>query len=226
MTFDNIKEAIIIGVILAFMIGPVFFMLIQTSILKGFRAAFSFDLGVVFGDAVFLFLAYFGSRSILSNIENNPLLFKVGGTILVIYGLVTFFNNKQKQIIQDETLVVAQKSNYIHLFLKGFFLNIINVGVLGFWFGMIVIYSANFQMNEAKIFRFFMMVLLTYLIVDIGKILLAKKLRDKMIPSTIYKMKRIMGIILIIFGLVLFSKDYIPDDKIPLKGVINKYTQK
>ena len=35
------------GVLLSFMIGPVFFILIETSILKGFRAAFVFDLGVI-----------------------------------------------------------------------------------------------------------------------------------------------------------------------------------
>ena len=223
MEFIDIKEAIIIGFILAFMIGPVFFMLIQTSIFKGFRAAFIFDLGVVFGDSVFLLLAFFGSRSILSSIENNPLLIKIGGAVLIVYGLITFLNKKQKRIIQDESLVVAPKSNYLYLFIKGFLLNIINIGVLGFWLGMIVLYSANFQMNEVKIFKFFLLVLSTYLIVDVGKILLAKRLSDKMTPSIVYRMKRIMGIILIIFGLALFSKDYIPEDKIPLKEVIEKH---
>ncbi len=45
MNLLDLKEAIIIGIFLSFMIGPVFFMLIHTSIHKGFRAAFSFDLG-------------------------------------------------------------------------------------------------------------------------------------------------------------------------------------
>ena len=57
MTFYEIKDAILIGFFLAFMVGPVFFMLIQTSILKGFRAAFIFDLGVVLGDAVFILMS-------------------------------------------------------------------------------------------------------------------------------------------------------------------------
>lgn len=226
MAFDDIKEAIIIGVILAFMIGPVFFMVIQTSILNGFRAAFSFDLGVVLGDSIFLLLAYFGSRSVLANIEDNPMLFKVGGIILVIYGIYTFFSHKQKGAILDKTIVIVPKTNYLQLFVKGFFLNIINVGVLGFWFGLIVFYSANFKMEEPRILRFFLVVLVTYLTVDIGKILLAKKLRDKMTPTTVYKMKRLMGVILIIFGIALFSKDYIPSDKLNLKGVIKTHTNK
>ena len=47
------------GIFLSFMIGPVFFILLETSIIKGFRAALVFDLGVILGDiffAVFFFL--------------------------------------------------------------------------------------------------------------------------------------------------------------------------
>jgi threonine/homoserine/homoserine lactone efflux protein len=36
------------------MIGPVFFILLETSIIKGFRAALVFDLGVVLGDVFLL----------------------------------------------------------------------------------------------------------------------------------------------------------------------------
>ena len=45
-----------------------------------------------------------------------------------------------------------------------------------------------------------------------------------MTPSAVYKMKKIMGIILIVFGLALFLKGFIPEDKMPLKGVIKKHS--
>ena len=54
MGFNEIKDAVLIGFFLSFMIGPVFFMLIQTSIIKGARAAIAFDLGVILGDIVFI----------------------------------------------------------------------------------------------------------------------------------------------------------------------------
>ena len=38
------------GLFLCFMVGPVFFILLETSITKGFRAAIVFDFGVVLGD--------------------------------------------------------------------------------------------------------------------------------------------------------------------------------
>ena len=44
---EDIQAAIPLGFFLAFMIGPVFFMLIETSITKGVRAAIAFDIGVI-----------------------------------------------------------------------------------------------------------------------------------------------------------------------------------
>ena len=43
----DILTAIPLGILLAFTIGPVFFVLLETSITKGFRAAIVFDLGVI-----------------------------------------------------------------------------------------------------------------------------------------------------------------------------------
>jgi threonine/homoserine/homoserine lactone efflux protein len=42
---EDIQTAIPLGFFLSFMVGPVFFVLLQTSAVKGFRAAISFDCG-------------------------------------------------------------------------------------------------------------------------------------------------------------------------------------
>mgnify|MGYP000648356774 FL=1 len=44
---QDILSAIPLGFFLSFMIGPVFFVLLETSVVKGFRAALFFDLGVI-----------------------------------------------------------------------------------------------------------------------------------------------------------------------------------
>ena len=62
MDFYDLKNAFLVGVFMAFMIGPVFFMLIKTSILKGARAAIIFDIGVILADVVFILFAYYGSQ--------------------------------------------------------------------------------------------------------------------------------------------------------------------
>ena len=55
---ETIFIAISLGVILAFTIGPVFFILIETSITKGIRSALAFDIGAISGDIFFIVLAY------------------------------------------------------------------------------------------------------------------------------------------------------------------------
>ena len=210
---EDFLKAIPIGFGLSFMIGPVFFMLIQTSILKGARAAIVFDLGVILADVIFILFAYFGSHQVLIKIKDDPNLFFIGGGILFIYGLGTFLQKKVKDTVVKQEFDLPEKNNYFGLFAKGFFLNFINVGVLTFWLLMIVGIGPTLDMDESRIFWFFVTVILSYFITDLGKIVLAKQLRKKLTPRVILKIKRGMGIALMIFGLALISKGFIPQEK-------------
>jgi len=206
---NDVLNAIPIGVGLAFMIGPVFFVLLETSATKGFRAAVIFDLGVIIADIVFVYFAYYGSHTLLEKIKDDPRLFILGGGILFVYGLFTYFK-RRKPIITDEDLVIVEKQNYINLFLKGFFLNFINIGVLAFWLGMVVVISPNLEMDDVRIFKYFTAIITAYFLTDLIKILLAKQLKSKLTPIVIRKIKRGMGIALMIFGLVLAAKGFLP----------------
>ena len=201
---------------MAFMIGPVFFMLIQTSILKGARAAIVFDLGVVFGDLTFILIAYYGSRSLLEKIKDDPRLVVLGGVVLIIYGLITYFDkeNKKDALENSNIINVPIRNNYLKLFIKGYFLNFINIGVLGFWLGTVLVIGPSLKMNQTAIFSYFGTILIGYFLTDLGKIFLAKKLKSKMTPAVIYKVKKIMGLLLIICGVFLILNGFIPNDKI------------
>lgn len=217
MDIYDFKNAILIGFFMSFMIGPVFFMLIQTSILKGAKAAIAFNSGVILGDISFILIAYFGSRSVLEKIKDDPRLFFIGGLVLIIYGLITYFDkeNKKEAIASAKTIVVPiVKNNYLKLFLKGYFLNFINIGVLAFWLGTILVIGPTLNMNQKAIFSYFGVIILAYFITDLGKIFLAKQLKNKMTPMIIFRIKKIMGIILIICGVFLILKGFIPNQKI------------
>ena len=202
---------------MAFMIGPVFFMLIQTSILKGARAALVFDLGVVLADISFILIAYYGSRSLLEKIKDDPRLFLIGGLVLIIYGFITYFDreNKKEAIESAKKIEVPiVNNNYLKLFFKGFFLNFINVGVLAFWLGTILVIGPALEMNQSAIFTYFSTIIAGYFITDLGKIFLAKQLKNKMTPAVIYRVKKVMGIILIVCGVYLMLVGFIPKENI------------
>ena len=217
MDIYDFKNALLIGFFMAFMIGPVFFMLIQTSILKGAKAAIIFDLGVIFGDISFILIAYYGSRSLLEKIKDDPRLFFIGGLVLIIYGLISYFDraNKKKDIESAKAIEVPiVKNNYLKLFFKGYFLNFINIGVLAFWLGTVLVIGPTLNMDKNAIFWYFATIILGYFITDLGKIFLAKQLKNKMTPAVIYRVKKIMGIILIVCGIYLMLMGFIPKEKI------------
>ncbi|MDY0780587.1 LysE family translocator [Tenacibaculum sp. IB213877] len=214
MDFNTFKNAFLVGIFMAFMIGPVFFMLIKTSILKGARAAMAFDLGVILGDISFMCIAYFGSRSLLEKIKDDPRLFLIGGLVLIIYGLITYLDKNNKKEVDDSKIAVPAGKNYFKLTLNGFLLNFINIGVLAFWLGLLVVVGPTLDMNPRSIFWYLATVILGYALTDLVKILLAKQLKSKLTPLVIYRIKRGMGILLIVFGALLMLKGFIPKDKI------------
>ena len=195
------------------MIGPVFFVLLETSIVKGFRAAISFDLGVVLADIIFIFLAYFSSYQLLENLSNQPGLYIFGGTLLSLYGVIVF-SKKTKGELLDTNPHAPLKSNYLQLFVKGFLLNFINVGVLVFWLGIIIVVGPNLDANPSRFLLFFGTLIISYFLTDVVKILLAKRLKAYLTPLIILNIKKALGVLLLICGITLITKGFLPKDKL------------
>lgn len=200
--------------LLAISIGPGFFMLLETSITKGFKAAFTFDLGIVFSDLIFILIAYFATNQILAQLKDNPIIYIIGGLIMSTYGIVSYVALKKKfnEKLEEEEEDIS-KNNYLGLFFKGFFLNIINIGILGFWMMVIITQGPQLEMKPFRIFTFFASTLLFYLAIDVFKILLAKQLKHKLTPTNIYKIKRIISIVILIFGVFLILQGIFPKGK-------------
>jgi threonine/homoserine/homoserine lactone efflux protein len=210
---EDIQAAIPLGFFLAFMIGPVFFVLLETSVTKGFRAALVFDLGVIVADIFFIGLAYFSSFQLLENLSNQPGLFVFGGMIITIYGIIIFLK-KPKKNTSEASEMQFKKTNYLGLFIKGFLLNFINIGVLVFWLGIIIITGPSLENDFNRFLVFFGTMILAYFVTDLLKILLAKQLKRKLTPNRILKVKKLLGLILIVCGLVLIIKGFLPKDKL------------
>ena len=220
---EDIITGIPLGIFLSFLVGPVFFVLLETSAVKGFRAAFVFDVGVVLADILFIAVAYFSSYRLIQTIKNDPAIFIFGGIMMLTYGIISFLKLKKVSKNIDEIAVDELiKKNYLGLLFKGFFLNFINVGVLLFWFMILITIGPKLELETSRMITFFSTVLLTYLIVDIGKILLAKQLRNQMTPSNILNMKKLISILLIVFGLVLMFQGWFPSDQKLVKKALEK----
>lgn len=209
---QDIFSAIPIGFILSIMPGAVFFVLLETSVLKGFKAAIAFDLGAITSDVIFILIAYFSSYKLLEKIKDEPALFIFGGLVLLTYGIVSLIKVKKTSraaLINDAGKDIVRKT-YLNLFIKGFLLNFINIGVLGFWLTIIIAWGPKLDLDPSRMLVFFIAIVSTYFIIDLGKIALAKQLRSKLTTKNIMKMKQVISVILMIFGLALLLQGWFP----------------
>jgi len=225
---NDIISAIPLGFFLSFMIGPVFFVLLETSVVKGFKAAIIFDLGVVLADIIFILIAYFSSYRLIESIKDDPALFIFGGLVMLTYGIISFLKNRKesKKGIDEEEANELEKNNYLSLFIKGFFLNFINIGVLGFWLAILITIGPQLELKASRMITFFSTLIATYFITDIFKILLAKQLRNKLNPKNILIIKKFISVVLIISGIFLLSQGLFPKDKKIVNSAIEKLEER
>jgi len=220
---QDILLAIPLGILLCFMIGPVFFVLLETAAVKGLRAAMVFDLGVVTADVVFIAIALLSSYRLINSIKDEPALYIFGGLIMVTYGVISFLKlKKTSKDVEPAVDVELLKKNYGSLFLKGFLLNFINVGVLGFWFLILITFGPTLELKTSRLWVFFGSVIATYVVVDIAKMLLAKKLKNKMTPKNIGKIKKITSVMLVVFGISIMLQGWFPSDQKLVKKALEK----
>lgn len=226
---EHALTAIPIGFLMSFMIGPVFFVLLETSAIKGIRAAVAFDGGVVFSDVVFILIAYFTSYQLLQKLEEEPALFIIGGLILTLYGIISMIKaGKNQKKLEELALnpLIPIKNNYLSLFAKGFMLNFINIGVLGFWLGLIVVFVPKWNMGTSDVFSFFSLIISAYFFVDLIKIFLAKQLQAKLTHRRIFTLKKFIGVLLIIFGFLMMSQAFFSHEKNKIQKVLDRVGRK
>lgn len=212
---NEIFQGAILGVTLSFLIGPVFFALLQTGIEYGFRAGVSYSSGVWLSDFLIILLIYKSMAAIAEVVKSNEFVLYVGivGAIILIgFGLsslITKIPNKKNtpEIIDDADSINQPVWKFrLKLFTKGFVINTINPFTIIFWLGVNTVILSKETFTNRQAFLYFGSILLTLVITDLLKILLAKRIGAALKPTYILRMRQIAGILLIISGIVMLFR--------------------
>lgn len=219
---DAILAAIPFGIILSFTIGPVFFVLLETSATKGFKSALIFDFGVIIADAFFILVAFYSTSMLLEKVKDDPGFLIFGGVLLAVYGFISFIKTSKsfRAIVRDYHTVEIKK-NFGKLFIKGFLLNFINIGVLLGWLGFIVIGNSLTETTQ-ELWVFLGTILAVYFLVDLLKIVAAKTLKNKLTPRRIFKTKKIVALVIMGFGILLLVQGFFPKEKELIKDKLEQ----
>lgn len=203
-----IVQGILLGLLLTVLIGPVFFVLIETSLRRGVRAALWMDLGVFVSDVTFILLGYVFTSELESLQESDEGILRIiGGSVFIVFGIATFFKDKKaKKPPKEKKPIIRLKLNSKFWFVdivKGFLLNGLNPSVLFFWIGMVAIAQNRYSGDDLLIGMFFSSLLITFFMFDIIKIIGANALKKFITPRFLVLMNKTIGIGLTVFGLVM-----------------------
>ncbi|MBZ0244808.1 MAG: LysE family translocator [Cyclobacteriaceae bacterium] len=197
------------GLILALLIGPVFFTIIQTSIERGFWNGALVAVGVSLSDIFYVAICYLGMAQVLEDGQFRMYLAYTGGTILILLGLYHLLV-KSRRGIRRQIEAANEKGVFRYIF-KGFVINGLSPMVPIFWIGAISIASLDFGYSGAgTLIVFLASLLITVLVTDVAKAYLADKLRSMVTPRFMTIMNVTLGILLIVFGgrLVMIAQTF------------------
>ena len=156
-----IWNGFIMGLGLSFSFGPVFFMLIQTSIDKGWKESLIFDAGVLLSDFIIIAAAMLIIFTLGVDVDfSNPRIqfwsAIIGAIILIVFGLILLLNpKKESRPIEVTELKSVAKLNHTGLFFKGLGINFLNPSVFLIWFGSVPAVAGSFGGNMRLILAFF-----------------------------------------------------------------------
>lgn len=197
-----VLKGVQLGIVLAFLVGPVFFTIIQTSVEKGFFNGALVALGVSLSDILYVTICYFGLFQFLQDASSKKNMAYAGGAILIGFGLYHLLVKAKRS--KQVSFHAAAETKPLKYILKGFIINGVTPMVLIFWIGTISIATIDFGYSTGfEFFVFFTALLITVLGTDLLKAFLADKLRKLVTHRFLMIMNIVVGIFLIGFGIRL-----------------------
>ncbi|HWA35413.1 MAG TPA: LysE family transporter [Cyclobacteriaceae bacterium] len=194
-----------VGIVLTFLVGPVFFTIIQTSIERGFSRGALVAVGVSMSDILYVLICYLGFAQIMADSNMKVILAYGGGVLLIGFGLYHLLVKSRKQPPGGQGTVDERRP--LMYIVKGFLINGMTPMVLFFWIGTVSLATINYGYTTPGEFAFFFGAVLGIVLgTDILKAYLADKLRLLLTSASLRAINIVMGLALIFFGCQLLLK--------------------
>jgi threonine/homoserine/homoserine lactone efflux protein len=197
---DVIVKGILTGLFLSVFIGATFFMLIETSMTRGFKAALWFDAGVILCDALIIAAAYFFTSWINRMLTHNNLFNWAGGLAFIGFGINYIVSRRREGITQ------GNKRKNLRVFLNGFFVNFFNPAVLIFWIGAVAIAVTHLNLTGQQSFVYFGTALGVVAFFDIIKIYSAVRITKFLNQHVLRGIYIASGVLMIALGVFIILK--------------------
>ena len=203
--WSYIFDGLALGMGLAVLLGPIFVALTQTSIEYGGRAGLTVGTGIWISDILIVSIIFFFVNKISNIIQDGTFQYwmgLLGGFILIVFGISAMV--KKVELTYERQSFSAR--NYAEFWLKGFVVNTINPFTFVFWISVISTYIIGKKASVAQVWVFLGTILITIVITDSLKVIMAKFLKQKLTGDKVQWIIRIAGFALLIFGIALIYR--------------------
>ena len=197
---EPLLKGIALGITVSFLIGPIFFALADITISKGWRCGLAYVTGVITSDIV---LIYFVERILNKFPFTHDLKFKIGiagGLLLILFGVVTFFSK-----VNIKSFDVTTVKSLMGAFMKGVTINVLNPFVTIWWITMYTTVSVHYLNFSDKFLYYFGIIFMVFSF-DLLKIRFAYYLKQKLTIDKLILLKKVVGVSLLVFGVVMIVK--------------------
>ncbi len=194
-----LAQGILSGITVSLLIGPIFFGLVDLTITKGWRSGLAYVAGILFIDIILIALI----ENLLNQFDFYALrqpIGIVGGILLIIFGIVVF-----KAKASTDHAPIEDIKTLFQAFVKGIVINVLNPFVTVWWITMYTTFTINYLVFLDKV-QFYFGILLMVFVFDLIKIRFAYFLKQKLTIEKLSYVKKIAGVCLFVFGIVMIVK--------------------
>jgi threonine/homoserine/homoserine lactone efflux protein len=126
----------------------------------------------------------------------------IAGCIFLVSMGIYFIFFKKIQVSQEGKQVILQfrKRDYAKMVLSGFLMNTLSPACILFWITWSTAFIVHSIQQRIVIFTTCLVLVLA---LDVAKVMLAGKIRNRLTPHNIHILNRINGAILVVFGIAL-----------------------
>lgn len=197
-----ILEGLLLGLSLSILLGPIFVVLIDTTLRYGARAGLMVGSGIWTSD-IFFIAAMFGFVNRLNPafIDGSFQLWVgiAGGLLLILVGFYKIFKRNRQSWLAESGKITRN----LGFFGKGFAVNSFNPFTFVFWFGVMGSrLIGNAEMNSG-VFIMCLSILFVIIATDAAKVIGARWISGKINPSVVLKINFVAGLLLIAGGSML-----------------------
>jgi threonine/homoserine/homoserine lactone efflux protein len=195
---EPILKGLLSGLAYGLLIGPLFFMNIRTTLRDGVRQGMALVAGAFTSDLILVLASWWGAGRLAAMTSEGMFKSWFGlacGLLLFGFGLSAVLPGKRDLFAQlNENQSVAKRH---HAYLQGFSINMSNPSNWLFWIGVATAARAEVPSGSETHMRFFMAAtLIALFLTDLGKVLLAHQIGQRLKPGAPEKIVRFAGFIL------------------------------